>query len=120
MAADAADHVKDSPHFHVTDFLFGGFSYDLPRFNVFGHEFQVTKFMVLELIAAGLALVIFIPLCRRASKGALPRGPFWNAFESLLTFIRDEVARPALGEHEADRYVPFLWTLFVFILFMNL
>ncbi len=45
-------------------------------------------------------------------------------FEVLLTFVRNDIARPNLGgEHhpeEADKFVPFLWTLFVFILFMNL
>jgi F-type H+-transporting ATPase subunit a len=76
--------------------------------------------MVLELIAAVLAMVIFVPLCRKAAKGDLPKGPFWNAFESLLTFIRNEVARPNIGEHDADKYVPFLWSLFIFVLFMNL
>src|SRR5262249_11873820 len=30
------------------------------------------------------------------------------------------VARPNIGEHDADKYVPFLWTLFLFILFCNL
>ena len=37
-----------------------------------------------------------------------------------MTFIRDEVAKPNIGEHDADRHVPFLWTLFLFILFCNL
>lgn len=120
MAANATDHVSDSDHIHVTDALFGGWSIPLPDINLFGYHFQVTKFMVLELIAAVLAIVIFVPLCRKAAKGDLPRGPFWNAFESLLTFIRNDVARPNLGEHDADRYTPFLWTLFIFILFMNL
>jgi F-type H+-transporting ATPase subunit a len=81
---------------------------------------QITKFMVLELIAAGLLIVIFIPLCRRAQKGGIPNGPWWNAFESLLTFIREQVAKPAIGEHEADKFVPLLWTMFLFVLFCNL
>src|SRR5205807_3239657 len=38
----------------------------------------------------------------------------------LLTFIRNEVARPTIGERDADRFVPFLWTLFLFVLFNNL
>jgi F-type H+-transporting ATPase subunit a len=120
MAANPVDHVKDSPHIHLTDSLFGGLSINLPKLNLFGYQFQVTKFMVLELIAAVLILAIFIPLCRRASKGELPKGPFWNAFESLLTFIRNDVAKPTLGDHDADHYVPFLWSMFIFILFMNL
>jgi F-type H+-transporting ATPase subunit a len=76
--------------------------------------------MLLELIAAGLLIAIFVPLARRASRGDLPRGPFWNAFEGLLTFVRDEIAKPNLGEHDADRFTPFLWTLFLFILLLNL
>ena len=34
--------------------------------------------------------------------------------------MRNEIARPSLGEHDADKYVPFLWTMFLFILFNNL
>ena len=43
-----------------------------------------------------------------------------NLFESLLMFIRDGIARPAIGGHGADAHLPFLWTLFFFILFNNL
>jgi len=120
MAGSAEEHVSDVPYLHLTDYLFGGLKIDLPSFTIFGHRFQITKFMVLELIAALLAIVIFVPLCRKASRGDLPKGPFWNAFESLLTFIRNEVARPNIGEHDADHYVPFLWTMFIYILFLNL
>ena len=38
----------------------------------------------------------------------------------MVLFIRDQVARPAIGRHDADRFLPFLWTLFFFILFLNL
>jgi F-type H+-transporting ATPase subunit a len=41
-------------------------------------------------------------------------------FEVLVVFLRDQVARPAIGRHEADRFLPFLWTMFFFILFLNL
>jgi F-type H+-transporting ATPase subunit a len=110
------EHVQDAKVFHISDSLFGGCDIPLPK--ILG--LQITKYMVLELIAAGLILAIFIPLARRVKKGEPPRGSWWNAFESLLTFIRDEVAKPNLGEHHADRYTPFLWTLFLFILFCNL
>jgi F-type H+-transporting ATPase subunit a len=40
--------------------------------------------------------------------------------ESMLVFIRDQVARPAIGEHDADRFLPFLWTVFFFVLMCNL
>jgi F-type H+-transporting ATPase subunit a len=110
--ANAFEHVQDSADWH----LFDGVSIHLP--NLFG--LQITKFMLLELLVAVLLIAIFVPLCRRAQKGDMPKGPWWNAFESFLTFIRNEVARPNLGEHEADKYVPLLWTMFLFILFCNL
>ena len=40
--------------------------------------------------------------------------------EAMLLFFRDKVARPCIGGHEADRFVPFLWTLFFFVLTLNL
>jgi F-type H+-transporting ATPase subunit a len=110
LLADAFDHVVDSKNFDIFETF--GWSIHLPGF--------LTKFMVLELIAAGLILAIFIPMANRAQSGDPPRGWFANAFESLLTFIRDRVAKPAIGEHDADRFVPFLWTVFLFILFCNL
>jgi F-type H+-transporting ATPase subunit a len=113
----AKEHVQDSKYvWEFFDRLFGGVEIPLPK--IFG--LQITKFMILELIAAGLILAIFIPLARRAQHGQLPKGRWWNAFESLLTFIRDEIARPNIGEHDADRFVPYLWTVFLFILVCNL
>src|SRR5262245_53342340 len=92
MAHGPIDHVMDTdPSSPVWEF-FHGVEVHLPE--IFG--FQITKFMVLELIAAGLILLIFIPLARRARTGALPKGPWWNAFESLLTFVRNEIAKPNL------------------------
>jgi F-type H+-transporting ATPase subunit a len=116
--------LQDTERWVFFEELFEGKALDLPAVDLFGYRFQLTKFMILELVVAVLMIVIFIPLARRASSGALPRGRFWNAFESLLTFIRDDVARPNLGGHhhpeEADKYLPFLWTLFLFILGCNL
>ena len=78
MAATADDHVKDQNYFHIFDSLFGGFSIDLPK--IFG--LQITKYMILELIAAGLIIAIFVPLAKRAKSGEPPNGRWWNAFES--------------------------------------
>jgi F-type H+-transporting ATPase subunit a len=111
----ATDHVSDSNEFHLFMSIWPH-SIHLP--NIFG--FQITKFMVLELIAAGLILIFYIPLAIRARSGQPVHGWYWNMFEVLLTFVRNEIAKPNLGEDQADRYLPFLWTLFLFILFNNL
>src|SRR5205085_3849775 len=76
----------------------------------------VTNQMVMAAVAAVLMLLIFPVLFRRADPSA-PHGAK-NFFESILEFLRVEVFRPALKEH-TDRFLPFLWTLFFFILFCN-
>ena len=86
--------------------------------NVFG--LQLTKFMVLELVAAGLMLLIFVPLARKIASGKPPRGRFWNMFEAAVLYLRNDVVRAAIGGRDADRFFPFILTLFFFVLFCNL
>ena len=83
-------------------------------------DLQFTRFMLMELIAGALILLIMLPLARHASKRAVSRGAFMNAFEALVLFLRDKVVRPSIGGHGADDFVPFLLTVFFFILFNNL
>lgn len=77
---------------------------------------HVTNQMIMALIAALLMLWIFPRLFNKPDSG-VPTGAK-NFFESILEFLRIEVFRPALKEH-TDRFVPFLWSLFFFILFCN-
>jgi F-type H+-transporting ATPase subunit a len=82
--------------------------------------FQITHFMLMELIAAVLIVMILVPVVRHIARTPYSRGWFMNMFEAVLLFIRDDVARPAIGGHGADRYLPYLWTVFFFVLFNNL
>lgn len=82
--------------------------------------FCISKFMILEAVAAVLLVFVFTRLRSRMAAGLAPRGRFVNLFESILVFLRDEVARPAIGGHGADKFLPLLWTLFFFILTCNL
>jgi F-type H+-transporting ATPase subunit a len=107
-----ADHVKDA---HAFEFPFG-FEWELPK--ILGH--QITKFMVLELLAAALMVLIFVPFARRVADGRPPKGRFWNMLDVMILFLRNEVVRPAIGRHDADRFFPLILTLFFFILFCNL
>jgi F-type H+-transporting ATPase subunit a len=86
--------------------------------EIFGR--QISRFMVVEAIAGLLMLAIFIPLARKVQNGRPPRGWLWNMFEVMVLFIRDQVVRPAIGGREADRFLPFILTMFFFILFCNL
>ena len=106
-------HVVDARHL---EFPWGNVS--LEKLNFFG--FQVTRFMVMELVAALLIAGILIPLARHVAKHPVTKGRFLNAFELLVLFIRDNVARPTIGGHDADKFLPYLWTVFFFVLFNNL
>lgn len=83
-------------------------------------DFRVTKFMVLEVVGAILVAAIFIPLANRIKSGRPPRGRLWNFFEVMVVFVREQIARTAIGAHDGDRFAPFLLTLFFFILACNL
>ncbi|MCS7167033.1 MAG: F0F1 ATP synthase subunit A [Gemmatales bacterium] len=123
MAHSPLEHSKDSAVWTFFDNrLTGKVELHLPAIPLpFREEpFQITKFMVIELLAALLLIVIYVPIARRARTGQPPKGYFWNCFEVILTFLRDEVAKPYIGEKDADRFVPYIWTVFLFILFCNL
>jgi F0F1-type ATP synthase membrane subunit a len=76
----------------------------------------ITNQMLMALVVAAFMLWLFPTLFRDASTDA-PKGAR-NLFEAIIEFLRVEVVRPALKEH-TDRFLPFLWTLFFFILFSN-
>lgn len=121
-SADPAAHVQDSDHFEVPSWLHseGTGIVKIPQPFPESSGIVITKFMVLELVAAVIVAVLFISLARRIKDGALPRGRFWGLLEVLVVFIRDNVARPAIGKHDADKYLPLLWTMFFFVLGCNL
>ncbi len=108
-------HVMDQGMFELP----GGLHLVIPQpFEAFG--FSITKFMVLEVLAATLVAVAFIGLARRIADGRPPKGRFWNLCEVFLLFIRDDVARAAIGKEDGDKYLPLLWTMFLFIVTCNL
>jgi F-type H+-transporting ATPase subunit a len=117
------DHVVDHTYLEVPSFSGPHFElkYELPYFDlpVIG-RLQITRFMLMELIASLLIIVIIIPAVRHIARNPVSRGWFMNMFESVLLFIRDQVARPSIGGHGADRFLPYLWTVFLFVLFNNL
>ena len=75
---------------------------------------------VLSLCISALAMLLIFPwITREYREGKhVPTGTR-NFFEAMLVYIREQMIRPLLGE-QTDRYLPFLWTLFFFILFNNL
>ncbi len=83
---------------HVYDFdyveLPFGMKWELP--SLFG--MQLTKFMLLQVLAVVIVLLIFRGLSRRIRSGETAHGWFWNFWEMLALYIRDEVVRPIIGD----------------------
>ena len=115
MAADKLDpfgHVKNNGHIPFFDTI--GWEAHLPDLGT-----GPIKFQILMLICAGGVGLTLLWLAGKIRSGETPRGYLWNTVESLLFFVRDKIARPALGEHGADKYLPFLITMFLFIFANN-
>lgn len=87
-------------------------------------DLSITSHLIWFWLGAIVTMLIFIPLARKYKAGVgretEPRGALHNMFETFVVFIRDDVARPNLGEDKYQRFVPYLLTAFFFILFMNL
>ena len=114
-----AEHVRDSTYFELPGTFFGGKPCEIHLPEILG--LQLTKYMVLEVIVAVILIAIFTIYAKKIKGGALPKGRFWNMTEILLLYIRDNVARPAMGgKHHADKFMPYFWTVFFFVLGCNL
>ena len=108
-----AGHVKDGTSFH-----FPFVHVEMPAFLT---SLGITKFILLEMMAAALMLLIFIPMATRLRGGQPAKGRFWNMIEVFLVFLKEQVIVPAIGSpKDAAPYIPYLWTLFFFVLFCNL
>jgi F-type H+-transporting ATPase subunit a len=82
-----------------------------------GLDMTPTKHVIMMWIASALLLlVVFLAI---KGKAVVPRG-LYNFVELLVQFIRNEIARPNIGEKDADRFLPYLISAFFFILFVNL
>lgn len=94
----------------------------LPDLSAKVYDFSLTKNVVQMLISAILLILIMSNLAKKYAKGqgvkTAPTG-FQNAVEPVITFIRDEVAKPNLG-NRYEGFMPLLLTIFFFILINNL
>ncbi len=82
--------------------------------------FCISKYMIIQVVVALLLVVALRWLAKKISSGEAPKGKLWNCLEGILLFVRDSVVVPAMGEHDAKRFMPLLWTFFVFIFGLNL
>jgi F-type H+-transporting ATPase subunit a len=92
---------------------------EVPLFTFsIGHWQVVVSNHMFMVALAGLLLLVGIPLAIHRNHNLAPKG-MRNLIESVCVFLRDEVAGPILKGH-TDKYIGFIWTVFFFILTLNL
>ena len=116
---DIIGHILDSSYIELpfVDFhhLLAG-KVSLPSLELFGIDLSITRHVVIMWVASILLIVLMLRAFRKPR--TVPSG-LANFFEAIVLFLRDEVVLPIMGE-DGKKYLPFLLTLFFFILFCNL
>ena len=82
-------------------------------------DLSITKSVVGILFAGFLMLFGFSRLARQYKTREVPRG-FGRVLEPLVIYVRDEIARPNIGEKKYKKFMGFLLTVFFFIWILNL
>jgi len=83
-------------------------------------DFSITKTTFAVFVTALIMLWLFISIARsyKSRVGKAPKGA-QSFLEPIILFIRDDVAKPSIGKNY-EKYMPFLLTIFFFILISNL
>jgi len=119
--------VFSSSHFHHGHAAHNGYKMEHDKIhaedpNEHVYDFSITKNVVQMLLALTILVVLLISVANKYKKGqgvtSAPKG-WQNAIEPVITFVRDEVAKPNLGG-KYKKYLPYLLTVFFFILINNL
>jgi F-type H+-transporting ATPase subunit a len=123
-------HITDGDHMEIPWILPPFFKeihlpkYEALQFTVGGVmvDLSPTKHVYFLLLGAVLLIVVMTGVARAharaAATGTVPKGSA-NAFEAIILYIRNEVILPNVGHH-GEGFVPYLLTVFFFILTLNL
>lgn len=83
-------------------------------------DFSITKNVVMIIVTGLLMLWLFTSLAKSYAKnGGIPTGA-GRFFEPIILYVRDDIARPNIGEAKYKKYMPYLLSIFFFIWFLNI
>ena len=84
-------------------------------------DISITKNVLMMLLSVAILLWVFLSLAKSYKRTGIsePRG-LQGFLEPVIVFIEEDVAIPNIGEHQYQRYMPYLLTIFFFILLNNL
>lgn len=112
-AVESGEFIEDSGH-HLVPAGGGHITLDM----------SITSHLMYVWFGVGLTLLLTIAVARRYRKGVgretEPKGWFHNLFEITFLFVRDEIARTNMPEEKYEKFIPYLFGVFLAITFMNL
>ncbi len=84
-------------------------------------DFSITKTVFATFVSMIILLLIFISVARTYTRrqGEAPKG-LQSFLEPIILFVRDDIAKAAIGEKKYEKFLPYLLTIFFFILLNNL
>lgn len=82
-------------------------------------DFSITKSVIGVLVIGLLMLFWFSSLAKQYKKKQIPTG-FGRVLEPLVIYVRDEIAKPNIGEKHYRKFTGYLLTVFFFIWLLNL
>ena len=104
---------------------YNGYQLEHGHISIVGSEehvldLSITKNVAMLFVNVALILFVFLQVAAgyRKNKGKAPSG-IQSFMEPIILFVKDEVVKPNIGP-KYERYLPYLLTLFFFILFGNL
>ena len=121
MKSGSSYYKLEHGKIYKTD-LSGKINYDQNKHptNKLPLDLSITKGVVSMLIIGVLMFFLFASLAKSYKKNSgIPKG-IGRFFEPILLYVRDEIARPNIGEKKYFYYMNFLLTVFFFIWFLNL
>jgi F-type H+-transporting ATPase subunit a len=113
------EHIVDS---NVLDLEpFGVIHLPSFDFHLFGMSIHlaITKHVVFLWLAGLIVAIALIYTAKSYKKSLIPKG-IANLVEMIIQFIRDEIVIPTIGEKYVQSFLPFIGTIFFFILTCNL
>lgn len=119
--SSAFDHGHARPVSHGLTFLMDEHGHIAEASGLPVLDFSITKNVASMLLSIVILILLFGSMARSYSRSdqKLPGG-LAKFLEPIILFIRDDIARPNIGEHRYQRYMPFLLTAFFFIWINNL
>ncbi|MFT6197714.1 MAG: F-type H+-transporting ATPase subunit a [Nonlabens sp.] len=82
-------------------------------------DFSITKNVVTALLVGLIMFLLFRGLGKQYKMRAIPKG-IGRVLEPLVIYVRDEIAKPNVGEKKYRKFMGFLLTVFFFIWIANL